>query len=271
MFVQGTEYRRRDLHDKFGGQQQGGISTPARFPFIMIFTGDSGHTYGYRDGWQSNGVFYYTGEGQEGDMKFIKGNKAIRNHVADGRDLHLFEYIRTGYVRYIGQMQCIGYHVRRGPDRNGNDRQIIVFELVSIQMFDERLPDTEEASLSAASLSELRRVALTSATDNAPVSEHIIQTRKRSEAIRLYALKRAQGVCEACGKPASFMTVANEPYLEVHHLRRLSDGGPDHPEWVAAICPDCHRHAHYGIDASGFNESIVRRIHDKERSPLTNP
>src|ERR1700746_1774493 len=23
--------------------------------------------------------------------------------------------------------------------------------------------------------------------------------------------------------------------------RRLSDGGPDHPRWVVAVCPNCHR------------------------------
>ncbi|MCL6443606.1 MAG: HNH endonuclease [Alicyclobacillus sp.] len=265
MFIQGVEYRRRDLHEMFGGQRQGGISTPAQFPFIMIFTGDSGNEFGYQDGWQSNGVFYYTGEGQKGNMKFIRGNKAIRDHVMNGRDLHLFECVRNGYVKYIGQMLCIGYHTRRSLDRNGNDRDVIVFELISVQMLDNSSDGEVLVSSSTATLSELRQIAFASSSHNAPVSERIAQMRKRSEAIRLYAFKRAQGVCEACRKPAPFMTIANEPYLEVHHLRRLSDGGPDHPEWVAAICPNCHRRAHYGIDARQFNDSIVRYIHEKER------
>ncbi|WP_442870450.1 HNH endonuclease [Aneurinibacillus sp. Ricciae_BoGa-3] len=29
-------------------------------------------------------------------------------------------------------------------------------------------------------------------------------------------------------------------------MRRLSDGGPDNPEHLAAICPNCHIEAHYG-------------------------
>jgi 5-methylcytosine-specific restriction protein A len=36
-------YRRRDLHAKLGGQRQGGISTPANAPVIILITGDSGN------------------------------------------------------------------------------------------------------------------------------------------------------------------------------------------------------------------------------------
>ena len=49
MFVQGQVYRRRDLHDQYGGQQQGGISTPANYPIILLFTCESGQQYGYAD------------------------------------------------------------------------------------------------------------------------------------------------------------------------------------------------------------------------------
>ncbi|MFX4301517.1 HNH endonuclease [Alicyclobacillus tolerans] len=268
MFIEGEEYRRRELHAKFGGQQQGGISIPTRFPFIMIFTGDSGSEFGYSDGWQSDGAFYYTGEGQEGDMEFTKGNKAIRDHVKDGKDLHLFNYVRTGFVKYLGQMQYVGHHKRRSHDKNGNDRKAIVFELIKIQQLTNQSEETEDPVISQIdSLYELRQAALDSSSVQSTVSARIVHTRKRSEAIRLYALKRSQGVCEACNEPAPFLTVRNEPYLEVHHLRRLSDGGPDHPEWVAGICPTCHRRAHYAIDAQKFNSGIAQKIKDKEREP----
>jgi len=36
------------------------------------------------------------------------------------------------------------------------------------------------------------------------------------------------GVCESCLQPAPFHGKKG-PYLEVHHVHRLSDGGPDHP------------------------------------------
>ena len=40
-----------------------------------------------RSGWDNKYVFSYTGEGQDGDMDFVRGNLALRDHVAGGPDL----------------------------------------------------------------------------------------------------------------------------------------------------------------------------------------
>ena len=37
-----------------------------------------------------------------------------------------------------------------------------------------------------------------------------------------------------------------EPFLEVHHVKSLSDGGEDTLDNVIALCPNCHREKHYG-------------------------
>jgi len=34
--------------------------------------------------------------------------------------------------------------------------------------------------------------------------------------------------------------------LEIHHLKRLADGGSDKITNTIAVCPDCHRELHYG-------------------------
>ncbi|MEC5166165.1 putative HNH restriction endonuclease [Flavobacterium sp. PL11] len=38
----------------------------------------------------------------------------------------------------------------------------------------------------------------------------------------------------------------NTPYLEVHHKKPLAEDGDDTIENAFALCPNCHRHAHYG-------------------------
>jgi predicted HNH restriction endonuclease len=58
--------------------------------------------------------------------------------------------------------------------------------------------------------------------------------------------ERAAGICEVCNKPAPVLTREGRPYLEVHHRIRLSDGGDDTVENAIAVCPNCHREAHYG-------------------------
>jgi hypothetical protein len=130
-FVPGNIYRRRDLHRDYGGQDTGGISTPARYPFIMLFTGEGGKAFGYHDGWTPDGQFHYTGEGQLGDMTFVRGNRAIRDHVHEGKTLHLFSTTEAG-AYYIGQMVYEGHQLVRGPDRSGHDRQVILFTLVPV-------------------------------------------------------------------------------------------------------------------------------------------
>jgi hypothetical protein len=40
---------------------------------------------------------------------------------------------------------------------------------------------------------------------------------------------------QACGAAAPFCTVRGQPYLEPHHIHRLSDGGPDDLNWVASV------------------------------------
>jgi hypothetical protein len=90
-FVVGHEYNRRDdIHLNYGGSRQSGISSSSACPAIFLFTGDTGEQYGYRDDFDSEDVFSYTGEGQVGDMEFKAGNRAIRDHAVDGRALYLF-------------------------------------------------------------------------------------------------------------------------------------------------------------------------------------
>jgi len=132
MFKQDEIYKRTELHEKYGGQMQGGISTPSKHNFIFLFSSDKGEQYGYRDGWENNKIFRYTGEGQEGDMTFSRGNLAIRDHLANGKDLCLFEYVRQGYVRYVGQLSYQRHEIKEGTDKNGKPRKIIVFELARV-------------------------------------------------------------------------------------------------------------------------------------------
>lgn len=269
-FIQGQIYRRSDLHDKYGGSRQSGISPSANYPIIFLFTGKSGAQFGYNDEWK-NGVFQYTGEGQERDMEYLRGNLAIKDHIRNGKELHVFEQQEKAMVKYIGQMICIGSHFKPGLDKHGQNRQVIVFELSPLSDILEHEPTTTDekttvSNLEKLSLAELRQKAqLHSVSSSSPV-ERKSQFWKASQAIKIYAKKRAQGLCEGCGNPAPFVKTNGAPYLEVHHINRLSDGGPDDPLWVAAICPNCHRRSHYSKDMSEYNNSLKAIVQKKERT-----
>lgn len=154
-FEIGALYSRRDqIHALLGGQQQGGISTPAEHPVVIIFTGEAGEAHGYSDYWDDNGFFHYFGEGQSGDMEFKGGNRAILEHVKNGKQLIAFQSMgkRKPY-RYRGEFIAVSHDVLPGvPDTSGNLRNAIVFKLQALQE-SESLGDIDAAERPIESLS----------------------------------------------------------------------------------------------------------------------
>lgn len=257
--------RRKEIHGYYGGQMQGGISTPKNHPVVLLFTGEEGHDYGYRDGFREDGIFDYTGEGQTGDMMMKGGNRAIHDHDADRKQLLLFQSAGPGKVRFLGQCHYLGHRHEPALDKDKKPRRAIVFELEIEARHGSGAPrdfvvDTDEPEspdLWKLSLDRLRRRALNQAKAGAPAKERKVLLRQRSEAVRVYALRRAGGVCEGCGENAPFLTAAGRGYLEVHHIQRLADSGPDDPSAVVAICPNCHRRVHHGADGAEYNAFLA--------------
>ena len=86
----------------------------------------------------------------------------------------------------------------------------------------------------------------------------VSQTFKRNPDVVAETLFRAKGICGLCNQPAPFQKADGSPYLEVHHWNPLSDGGDDTIENAVALCPNCHKEAHFGI-----NSSLIRDSHTK--------
>jgi len=130
MFKKNAVYnRRKDLHEPYGGNQQSGIASCGSHPFVFLFSSAAGEEFGYKDGWISDDEFVYTGEGQRGNMEFVRGNRAIKDHVINGKQLHLFEHYKMGDYKYLGEFQYNSFEYQNGKDANGRDRQIIRFHL----------------------------------------------------------------------------------------------------------------------------------------------
>jgi len=111
-------------------------------------------------------------------------------------------------------------------------------------------------------LRELRKKAESEESEN-PEREDIETTAsryRRSPAVREYAIARADGTCELCGEAAPFVKENGDPFLEVHHVNELGEGGADHPSLVGAVCPNCHKEIHYGKRGDDLNEKLRSRL-----------
>lgn len=70
-------------------------------------------------------------------------------------------------------------------------------------------------------------------------------------------LLSAKGHCELCTSPAPFERASDgTPYLEIHHIIPLADGGEDTVRNAIALCPNCHRNVHHGKDRERRNKQM---------------
>lgn len=107
--------------------------------------------------------------------------------------------------------------------------------------FSEKLEQSLELS------SKQRKLRLSKAPKRPQAVEARTTVYIRNPDVAAEVLARSKGYCESCGHQAPFIRASNgSPYLEVHHRIRLADGGDDTIENALAMCPNCHRMAHYG-------------------------
>jgi len=140
----GDAVPRRRIHEAYGGQQQGGISTPRSIPDIFIFTDPvSGARYGYDkfEGLKESGAYSYTGEGQYGEQTFVRGNLALRDAALNGKTIRLFTTNGT-IATYVGAFTTgePAYSIETIPDLDGNPRAGIIFNLVPLEADETLLP-----------------------------------------------------------------------------------------------------------------------------------
>lgn len=82
----------------------------------------------------------------------------------------------------------------------------------------------------------------------------------RDPLVRAWVLEVSDGMCEACGSAAPFIGGDGAPFLEVHHVTPLADGGPDVIENTIAVCPNCHRRLHLSQDRQTYRENVLAKV-----------
>jgi len=97
-----------------------------------------------------------------------------------------------------------------------------------------------------------------------PVDSSMGRRFNRSPVVAAYVLQRADGQCELCSN-TSFLTDVGDAYLEIHHVVQLAAGGPDTPENTVAVCANCHRELHFGVNRGTLTALLYERVPELER------
>lgn len=275
-FVLGQEYERTQLLEFIGSKQlQSGVLWGSREPGCLIITsgGRHGKKVGYSDHALTNGCWWYFGQGQKGDhdttnaanKRLIEGLQSVL--LFSTRELTAGEVRQRGSYKKLFAFQGefnVSDHEIVVPEsgaRQGN--KLLCFLLVPVD--GEGFHSGETIGNTSTNLVSLRQELI----DQSQPHKHLAKVtlaeyRQRSNKVRRYALLRANGKCEACGCPAPFVDGQGNGFLEVHHILRLADDGIDAPRNVAAICPNCHRRAHYSADRESFRQHLLISVFHSE-------
>lgn len=182
---------------------------------------------------------------QEQFKRQYKDNSAIINSV----DTPIYVFIKNNTdLKLEGIFSYVDDHTEPDDSKWFRLRKRDVLNMstsMTMKEYDKQLSKEVAFSSSLSSQERLRRIALQL---REPQRIKVITTQyKRSSDVIVEALLRANGVCEICGNSAPFKKASDgSPYLEVHHVLPLSQGGADILENVLAICPNCHRKEHFG-------------------------
>lgn len=218
-FIPGIKIRRSSIHDQYGGSRQGGITPCAKFPYIFIFTKAGGSRHGYKDYWDNENVFSYTGEGQKGDMQFIKGNLALREHLNNGKRVFLFKYLQSGYVEFEGELEAFDYDYFETPDTEGNMRLAIrfFFKRKGIQLPDYAMKYTGLQKFE--DISKIRQIDIPSITER----QGLVTSRVGQGAYRKRIIHRWEYECAVTGftKPEILIASHIKPWKEAENEERL--------------------------------------------------
>ena len=86
---------------------------------------------------------------------------------------------------------------------------------------------------------------------------------ERDPAVRAWVMIRSNYSCEMPGCDYSgFIKADGNKYIETHHIIPLGEKGEDAIANVAALCPNCHREAHYSVSKDQLTEKLRQTIGD---------
>ena len=240
--VIGGVYSNSDIVEAFKCGNMGGMRRAKKTGCLVII---SDRTKGfYVDEWK-DGILHYTGMGKKGDQ-VLTGNQNSTLYESDhnGVEVHLFEVEHATQYIYRGIVKLVDTPYQKNQlDNEGASRRVWIFPVKPlVDMKVDENPNPAKLAKMAPKQLILNSNAVSSVDHEPKVSEVTIYHRNPylKEAVK----RIADGKCQLCGKAAPFIDNYGEPYLEEHHVKKLSDGGADTIDNVVAICPNCHRKVH---------------------------
>ena len=166
-----------------------------------------------------------------------------RNQPASGLPAPVYNLVRySGEARVAAAAAIVDMHLQ-GAD---NDAILADAGLADPDIADDEVPAGDVIVVRSPPEEEYRRLcgigAGTSDGGGRQGQPRISVDILRLPSVRRAVMLRSEGHCESphCTGEPQDITEAGHPILEVDHIQDLAKGGPDYPEQMIALCPNCH-------------------------------
>lgn len=192
-------------------------------------------------------------------IPFVK--KQIYSELAErfGRTEKSFEY-RMQNISYVYSLMGRKWVSGLKPAKNVGANNAAVIERLICEIEGQILPKVAEFETQVISYKSKSDLPQPVGIKEPEKTYSQVTNFNRDPKVKAWLLREAAGKCECCGAAAPFTTAEGEPFLEIHHLRRLADGGSDTVTNAVALCPNCHREMHYGIEKSTLVGSMYKKL-----------
>ncbi|WP_223519494.1 HNH endonuclease [Pseudomonas sp. GL-B-19] len=203
---------------------------------------------------------------EQAGQKFVKTeeNRILREGPLAGRTKGSVEFrmqnISTVLVE-LSRNRIEGYKPAKNVGANVARSIRRALDASSILTPEDFVPTADEATLEkrAAKLERQPFLYVPKGIKNPIQTESNRKSYFRDPELRAWVRQQAEGKCEGCGNPAPFEKDGH-PFLEVHHVKHLSQDGSDLPSNVVALCPNCHQRCHHSSDRVEFTASLYKKV-----------
>ena len=255
----GEQFKDRiEVWSLFGGQWVQGVTKFENEEIVNVFFDEDGPYADEID--HETGAVEYRGKGLTGEQKLTEGNLLLENARLNKSAIRFWYKPSKGNWVFKNWMAVVDRDNIEEEDVQGNlakrflwylepvvsaDKELWPIELTQAPIRDISIDEVILVKNSRNLLADYARIAK-ELEDNpttlaASLKPRTPQPRRRKRAKDI-VVARAEGKCEndqCTGMPPD-VKKDGTPLFQVDHIIQLSDGGPDQPDNMIALCPNCH-------------------------------
>ncbi|WP_369271299.1 HNH endonuclease [Streptomyces sp. R11] len=287
------------IAEVYGGNRVLGI-TPLADGILTVYSDEKG-PYGDHH-IPETGWIAYTGDGLSGDQTLTAGNRSMQAYQEQRKALRYWHKPFKGQWTFETWAVIVQCRRRWGKGEDGDQRREYVWVLAPVpsplretwpseviealaeddgRVHDDSIDvvpiDVElvpEPGLSEP-LTPKERYRKLSAAARRTASRRTrrssmtkVERYLRSAAARDAVVIRSEGRCEnpSCTGHPLERTDSNQPILEVDHVNGLAHTGQDTPEFMIALCPNCHALKTRGQNRKGLQKDLLIVARSRHRA-----